>query len=235
MAKKKYRVALESLAKFLGYTPKHIEIAKVLVEAGLMKDIKKGANTLGNRYHYDGFLNCDEVLALRKHYYAEEEDYDIKESLKDVCPIPYWEGCEDCIQNLKSPLILRPKIADGEIIDKKLLRKRENFRQVVMPDRRMEGEPYRYKQGDLLCIDISDTNYANGGKFFYISKGKNSTAEKYIAAVAELGINFDGNTTFKFSNPTDPTRPIKVFTQAELEERQFRVIGRVIYDWFKTE
>lgn len=235
MTKKKYRAVKANVEKHLGHPIKHIDIAKILVEEGLMKDVKKGANTLGNRFHYDGYVSDEEVAAIRKHVFRTDDDFSVEELYKDVCPIPYWEGCDECLQNLKSPLILRPKIADGEIIEKKLHRDKTMFRAVAMPDRRMEGAPYRYMRGDLLCIDISDTNYSNGGKYFYISQGKGSISSKYIAAVAELSVNFDGNTVFKFSNPTDPARPIKTFTTAELKERQFKVIGRVIYDWFKTE
>lgn len=233
--KKKYRAFLDQFEKDFGYRPNHIEIAKVLVENNVMHDVKKGANALGNRLFNDRFLSCEEYDALRGHYYNGGGDILKGELLKDVWAVPYWEGCESCRQDLKHPFILRPVIVDREINQKILRRNPDNFRAVTMPDHRMEGEPNRFSQGDLLCIDISDTNYSNGGKYFYISKGKNSKENKYIAAVAEMSIDFDGNTVFKFSNPTDPSKPLKRFTSSELEERQFKVIGRVIFDWFKTE
>jgi len=233
--KKLYKVFLDKFQEDFGYRPNHMEIAKILVEAGIMKDVKKGANALGNRLFNNRYLSCEEYDALRSHYYNGGGDILKGELLNDVAVIPYWEGCETCQQDLKHPLILRPILADKEIYEKVLLKDTSSFRAVTMPDHRMEGGNNRYKRGDLLFIDISDTNYANGGKYFYISKGKNSKSAKYIAAVAEMSINFDGNTVFKFSNPVDPLKPIKIFTPQELEERQFKAIGKVIVDCFKIE
>jgi hypothetical protein len=151
-----------------------------------------------------------------------------------VWEIPYWEGCKDCIQDLTSPLFLRPIIVDREHIERIWMRKAENFRLMALPDNRMDGGSLRYRQGDLVCIDITDNLQANEGIYFYICKARNLKTKKYLASVGKIRINFDGNTEVLVENPIDPSKRIRTLTSEVIAESEFKIIGRVIHNFSET-
>ena len=227
--KTRYRVFLSNVEKAHGYEPKHIEIAEVLVEAGVFEDVKKGANTLANRYYNDSFLKQIELDALREHFFINHSKQN-----GAVWEIPYWEGCKDCIQDLTSPLLLRPKIEDRQQIEKVWVREPNNLRLIALPDNRMDGGCLRYRQGDLVCIDIADNNQANEGIYFYIYRGKNSKSKKFVASVAKMRINFDGNTEVVVENPLDPSKRVKILNAETIMESNFKIVGRVIFNYSQT-
>ena len=183
---------------------------------------------LANRYHNDSFLKSAEEECLREHYFI-------------TCPkqngamweIPYWEGCKDCIQDLISPVFLTPKIEDKGFIERVWCREPENLRLIALPDNRMDGGSLRYRQGDIVCIDISDNHQANEGIYFYVSKGKNLKTKKYLASVAKIRINFDGNTEILVENPIDPSKKIRTLTPDMILESDFKVIGKVVFNYSK--
>lgn len=227
--KTKYRAFLIRVEKGHGYIPKHTEIAEVLVENEIYSDVKKCANMLANRYFNDSFLKQNEEDVLKEHYFINHA--------KNNGPsweIPYWEGCKDCIQELVNPFFIRPKVEDREFIERVWLRKPENLRLIALPDNRMDGGCLRYRQGDLCCIDISDNNQAKEGIYFYIYRGKNSKSKKYIASVAKLKIDYYGNTEVVVENPLDPSKRIKTLSLETMAESNFKVIGRVIFNYSQT-
>lgn len=221
--KVKYRAyILENVEPKIGYKPTHKEIADILFEAGLSKCADKTRNALGNRWMADGWLSSNEKKAINEHYF-----YNLSttqrgvELMENVCEIPYWEGCKNCIQELTSPRITRPIIVDKDVTIKEWERKPENLRIIAMPDNRMDGEPLYVKRTNILFIDIADTNYANGGIYFYISKDK-------IAGVARIRVDMEGNVIFSFDNPLyNP----KKFTIKQLEELKFKIIGRMVCNY----
>lgn len=225
----KYRVFLARIEKSHGYMPKHVEMAEILVENGIYSDVKKCANMLSNRYYNDSFLKQNELDVFREHFFINHSKQN-----GAVWEIPYWDGCKDCIQDLTSPLLLRPIIVDREYIERIWLRKPENLRLIALPDSRMDGGSLRYRQGDLVCIDISDNNQANEGIYFFIYKGKNLKSKKYVASVAKMKINFDGNTEVVVENPLDPSKKIKILNNELMKESEFTIVGRVIHNFSET-
>ena len=220
--KVKYKVWLESIVSVIGYRPQHKEIANVLFKSGLVKDAEKARNALGNRYITDGWLTCEEREALDEHYFlhASRTQRGV-EALKDMCEISYWEGAKDCIQELVSPNITRPKIGDIEFVSKELQCKIEQLRIIAAPDNRMNGEPSRIAQGNILLLDLSENNPAQEGVYLYTTKGKN-------AGVARTRMDIQGNIVFIFDNKMYQT---KTFAPSELEKLNFKVIGRIILNY----
>ena len=220
--KVKYKEFLETISKVIGYRPQHKEIATILYEAGLAKDIDKSRNALGNRYKFDGWLSCPEHHALKEHYYMHAAQTQRgAEALKDMCELYYWEGVKNCIQELVSPNITRPKIGDMEFVTKELKCKIEDLRIIAMPDNRMNGEPSRIAQGNILLLDLSETNPAQEGVYLYTTKGK-------IAGVSRVRMNIEGDYVFTFDNKMYQQ---KIFAQEELKKLDFKVIGRIIINY----
>ena len=220
--KVKYREFIEKITKVIGYRPQHKEIATILHEAGLVADIDKTRNALGNRYINDGWLACNEHHALKEHYYLHmSQTQRGAEALKDMCEIYYWEGAKECIQELVSPNITRPKIGDIEFVSKELQCKIENLRIVAAIDNRMNGEPSRIAQGNILLIDMSENNLAQEGVYLYTTKGKN-------AGIARTRMDIAGNIVFTFDNKMYQQ---KVFPLSELEKLNFKCIGRIILNY----
>lgn len=220
--KVKYKEFLEKITKVIGYRPQHKEIAKILFDEGLAKDIEKTRNALGNRYISDGWLTCEEHEALRDHYYTRTAQTQRgAEALKDMCEIAYWEGAKDCIQELVSPNITRPKIGDIEFVSKELQCKIEQLRIIAAPDNRMNAEPSRIAQGNILLLDLSENNPAQEGVYLYTTKGKN-------AGIARTRMNIEGNIVFAFDNKMYQS---KIFAPSELEKLNFKVIGRIIINY----
>lgn len=218
----KYRKFLDDIAPVIGYRPQHKEIASILYEANLVPDIEKSRNALGNRHLNDGWLPCEWHHALKEYYYLHSSStHRGTETLKDVCEICYWEGAKNCIQELVSANITRPKVGDREFITKELNCKIENLRIIAAPDNRMNGEPSRIAQGNILLIDMSENNPAQEGVYFYTTKGK-------IAGVARTRMDINGNIVFTFDNKVNNP---KIFPPVELEKLDFRVIGRVIMNY----
>lgn len=218
----KYRKFLDDITPVIGYRPMHKEIATILHEAGLVPDVEKSRNALGNRHLNDGWLPCEWHHALKEYYYLHSSQTKRgSETLKDICEIPYWEGAKDCVQNLISPFLTRPKVGDLEFVVKVKKRKIENLRIIAAPDNRMKGEPTRIEQGDILLCDMSETNPANEGVYFFTTKGK-------IAGIARTRMDISGNIVFTFDNKAYEE---KIKTLEELEKLKFKVIGRVIMNY----
>ncbi len=218
----KYREFIESIEKVIKYRPQHKEIATILFKLGLAKDIDKMRNALGNRMKDDGWLTCDEADALKLHYYQRmAETQRGAEALKDMCEIPYWEGAKDCIQELINHNVTRPKVGDIEYITKELNCKPEKLRIVAAPDNRMNGEPSRIKQTNVLLVDLEENNWAQEGVYLYTTKG-------IIAGIARTSIDKNGNIVFTFDNKTHQQKIISV---EEMKKLDFKVIGRVILNY----
>ncbi len=220
--KVKYKEWLNKIEKTIGYRPLHKEVARILHHYNLVEDAEKARNALGNRFINDGWLPYEWRKALDEHYYLEmAETQRGAEALKDMCEIPYWEGAKDCIQELVNPNVTRPKVGDIEYITKELNCKPEFLRIIAAPDNRMNGEPTRIEQTNVLLIDLEENNCANEGVYFYTTKGK-------IAGIARIRVDINGDVVFMFDNKIYQT---KALSCQKLKEIDFKVIGRVILNY----
>ena len=227
--KTKYRTFLEKVTKTHGYKPKHIEVAEVLVENEIYSDVKKTANMLANRYLNNSFLKSEEEDVLREHFFLQNSNQTVQHY-----EIPYWEGAKDCVQDLFSPLLLHSIAVDRVLIERIWLKKPENLRLIALPDNKMDGGCLKYRQGDIVCIDVSENNQAKEGIYFYTYKSKNAKSKKLLASVAKMRVNFEGNTEIVVENPLDITKRTKIVTAEMMAQSSFKIIGRVIFNFSQT-
>jgi len=207
-----------------GKFPTHVENAQILVDYGVMKDVNKAANTLSNRKFNKGYLKTPEQRAFMQYYQEQGVEF------PEVCPIVqedgfnilYWEYCDKCLQDLKNPRV-RSKVADKQILVNEWRREPKNMRIIAMAGDAMDGGIVPIKNKNVLGIDISDTNYANGGVYFYYTVCPLNG--KYNAGVARISITVDCKVKFEFDNPMKET---EIYAKKELHEAGFVCVGRVL-------
>jgi hypothetical protein len=49
-----------------------------------------------------------------------------------------------------------------------------------------------------------------------------------------MRINFDGNTEVVVENPLDPSKKIKILNAETMMESNFKIVGRVIFNYSQT-
>lgn len=227
-----YDVFINEVSRQLNRKVKHVEIAKVLVERGIALDEKKCATALRNRKINKGRLKKDEEKVLVEYFEKLGVEFKNKCPIinQDALVIDYWEGCDYCIQDLKNPL-MRPKVADKQLIENIWGMDSSQLCIVAMPGDRMDGGVNPIKDKDVLLIDLSDTNIANSGIFLYTANGNNAS----IARVSiDIEVNAENNekiVRFDFDNPN---KVPKKYTMSYLEKVNFKVIGRVRENYSRT-
>ena len=207
-----------------GKRPTHVENAHILVEHGIMKDVDKGANTLSNRKFNKGYLKTNEQRAFMQHYQEQGVEF------PKACPIVqedgfnilYWEHCDKCLQDLKNIPAIRSMVVDKQML-KEWKREPKNMRIIAMAGDAMDGGIVPIKNKDILGIDISDTNYANGGVYFYYTVCPLNG--KYNAGVARISTTVNCNVKFKFDNQM---KEPEFYSKKELLKDGFVCVGRVL-------
>lgn len=218
-----YGEILKFVSEKRGKKVTHTEIAHILVENGLMDDIEKAANTLSNRKYNKSKLKDSERRAIQQHFINEGIDFpeDCPIVREDGCCVLYWEGCKSCLQDLKNPEI-RPVVMDRQIM-RQWGRDPKNMRIIAMSGDAMDGGINPIKNRNILFFDISDTNFANGGVYFYYTICP--VNGKYNAGVARISITVDCKVKFNFDNPMKESEE---YTKQELKAIGFNCVGRVL-------
>lgn len=135
--------------------------------------------------------------------------------------IPYWhdEKCEN--QKIKDKSVTSI-VLDLELITHKLNCKPENLRIIAMPGEEMDGGTYPLKNGDILLIDTSQKDYSNSGVYFVTTQNNKMV---FVRRLLEL---MYGSISSSVDNPIYAPQVNKTLTQKQLEEIDFKIIGRVI-------
>lgn len=121
-------------------------------------------------------------------------------------------------EKLRNPLVTSIWF-DRELLTNIWRKNPENLRIVKMIGDRMNGGEYPLKNDDILILDISEKEIINSGIYIFSTQNDDNvfinTVEKKI----------DGGVRFSFFNKYYPD---KVYTAEELEQLDFKIIGRVI-------
>ena len=135
--------------------------------------------------------------------------------------IPYWhdEKCEN--QKIKDKSVTSI-VLDLELITHKLNCKPENLRIIAMPGEEMDGGTYPLKNGDILLIDTSQKDYSNSGVYFVTTQNNKMV---FVRRLLEL---MYGSISSSVDNPIYAPQVNKTLSQKQLEEIDFKIIGRVI-------
>ena len=229
MPKVKCRPYFEDLQNLKNGKITLFEIAETLINAGVsnQKDPKKLANSLSNRSYNDGYLKEEEFNVLEKKYKSNQNMIQMKQQEQvsyaakvdvpdDIIEIPYWE---ELPENLKHPeysfvLAQRTSIEQGWGLEA------ENLRIVPMVGDKMTHYWYPIFNRDILIIDISQNHISGNGVYFATSQ--NNTR----FWIREMQVLVNNDVEFKGFAPSGNTT--RVLTHRQLEDVNFKIIGKVI-------
>ena len=136
----------------------------------------------------------------------------------------YWEKCLDYGDFTKSPK-LRTLWGDKEIIKGYWYTHSKNIRCIRIFDDRMTTKDGLLQEDAIVALDISQTDYTNGGIFLYSAKINNFK----ILRIARIAVRpFEGVVVFSWNN--EEKYPLKKYTLEELKQAEFKVHARVLHD-----
>ena len=160
-------------------------------------------------------------ISIPRTYSIIERATSDKDLSRRFVDIPYWhdEKCEN--QKIKDKSVTSI-VLDLELITHKLNCKPENLRIIAMPGEEMDGGTYPLKNGDILLIDTSQKDYSNSGVYFVTTQNNKMV---FVRRLLEL---MYGSISSSVDNPIYAPQVNKTLSQKQLEEIDFKIIGRVI-------
>lgn len=135
----------------------------------------------------------------------------------DTVEISYYYNPK-LADSVKNPLI-DSIIFDSQLIHKIWNKDEKNLCTLKMPGDSMDGGEISIKNDDLLILDTSSRNISSSGIYAYTTNDDN------FIFVNGIMLNVDGSVRFFFYNKKYPEI---TYTQAELDNVNFKIIGRVI-------
>lgn len=136
----------------------------------------------------------------------------------------YWSLCNSFGDFTKNPK-LRTLWGDKEIIKGWWNRRIEDIRCINVFDDKMSGGYDSLDIGDIVAIDISDTDISNGGVFLFSAEVGNFRTLN-IARITILPI--DEKIMFSYNN--SEKYPPKTYHIADLKRVKFKVYARIVHN-----
>lgn len=211
----KYSAVISNLQN-LTNTPriKQTEIAQIL---GVTKQAITNRITKGIEF------SNNELMLLSKHYKVDLVNLDTQNKIisnliqnADRVEINYWENLPEKLK--------KPKVAsvwfDREIIENQWGLNPENLCIVPMVGDSLTNYWYPIRNGDILIIDTKVENIMGNGVYFGTSRNNSRLW------IREMCIDINLNVEFRSYSPSGEEK--KVYTLKELEEVDFKLIGKVI-------
>lgn len=187
------------------------EIARALMTNEAVISNKKSR---GSEVTVTDLILCSKFFEVPIEALLHEED-----KVRDAREIIYYEN-----ENL-GDLIRHPDVTsvwkDRQVLEHKWHKDVKNLRAISMFGDSMDGGARPIKSGDMLIIDITETNPLASGIFAYTTSKQDKLYVSYIK-------EYMGDVTFTFNNPMCGGSIVK--TSEELEAKGFKIIGRVIHN-----
>lgn len=202
-----YDVVLECLQKLIHYRPSQVELCQVL-------GIKQ--STMSNRAVRNSSFSRVEIETLEKHYNVILDGDTSVVLGGDRIEIGYWP---ELPEELKNPKIVSCWF-DKEIIENSWGMSAEHLVIIPMIGDKMARYWYPMRSGDILIVDTAQDHIMGNGVYFATSQNNTRFWIREMQVLINQEVEFKG-----FSPSGDTT---KVFTQAELDEVNFKLIGKVI-------
>lgn len=136
----------------------------------------------------------------------------------------YWEKCNDFGEFTKSPK-LRTLWGDKEVIKGFWYTQSKNIRCIKVFDDRMVTPDGLMQEGAIVALDVSQTDYTNGGVFLYSATINNF---KILRMARITVLPFEGVVQFNFNN--SEKYPPTQYTQEGLKQANFKVHAKVLHD-----
>ena len=201
-----YNSVLECLQNLISYKPTQAELCQIL-------NMKQ--STMSNRAVRNSSFNHTEIETLEKHYGVMLNEIKVV-SGGDRVEINYWDQLPD---ELKNPKIVSCWF-DREIIENSWGMSAEHLCIVPMVGDKMSRYWYPIRNGDILIIDTAQDHIMGNGVYFGTSQNNSRFWVREMQVLINRKIEFSGYA------PSGETK--KVYTAAELEAVDFKLIGKVV-------
>ena len=201
-----------------------IETLQNLTNAKISQsDIARALNvtraTISKRVASGSQLTFDETEKLESYFNVILLEGGVKNlalmPLNDIKNIPFWE---DLPEDLKVSDI--SVIVPTDLIKKHWYLNPDNLRVVPMVGDKMTNYWYRINENDILIIDTSHNFIRGNGVYFATSRNNTRFWIREMQALINDDIQIKG-----FAPSGETT---KVFTQEQLADVDFKIIGKVI-------
>jgi hypothetical protein len=214
----KYSVVLERLQNLINYIPDQSELCRIT-------GVKQ--STMSNRSSRNSDFSSDEIVMLNEYYNInlftnsklEGGMQNVKfypVNVSEIVEIPYWEGLPDDLKVLNVDYVT----AEKNFIQTHWYIEPESLRIVPMVGNKMYNYWYKINDNDVLIIDTSHNFIRGNGVYFATSR--NNTR----FWVREMQVLYNDDVEFKGFAPSGNTT--RVLNKKQLEEVDFKVIGKVI-------
>lgn len=190
---------------------------RTISQAELARALESSAPAVNKRLKGDSEVTVSELMKLQKHY-GFDIDYILTGKKRDSIELKYWEIPNKCSKKIKNPLITSIWL-DRELIINDWIKDPKPLRTIKMIGDRMSGGDYPLKNGDTLIIDTSESEIINSGIYVFTSMDNSNI---FISGVRK---NLDGSITFFCTNKEYENI---TYSLEQLQERDFRVVGRVV-------
>ena len=205
---------LNDLQKFTKQRVTYEDVAKTLK--------LKGKQSVGMRIRRKQALKDWEIelldSAFKNNNQSTNSTHNVAAAAKvpDVIEIPYWDGLPEELKHPEYTHVLAQRIS----IEQGWGLETENLRIVPMVGDKMTNYWYTIRANDILIIDTSYQHIAGNGVYFATSR--NNT--RYW--IREMQVLFNDDVELKGFSPSGNTT--KILTRAQLQEVDFRIIGKVV-------
>lgn len=208
-----YSKVLDRLQNLINYKPSQAELCQIL-------GVKQ--STMSNRSSRDSDITSDEIVKLNNYYNinlftSDNHNYNtVSFPTGDRIEISYWQ---ELPEELKNPRIVSCWF-DREIIENAWGMAADHLCIVPMIGDKMTRYWYPIRANDILIVDTSKDYIMGNGVYFATSR--NNTR----FWIREMQVLLNNDIEFKGFSPSGDTT--KVFTKEQLDEVDFRLIGKVI-------
>lgn len=206
----RFNEAYSALQNLIKAEINQAELGRVLGVSRANINYKKQANVL---------LSDEDVKKIETYYNVILLEGGTKNlalmPLNDIIDIPYWEELPEDLKVQDFPVT-----APREVIKNHWYLNPDTLRIIPMVGDKMTNYWYRINENDILIIDTSHNFIRGNGVYFATSRNNTRYWIREMQALINDDIQING-----FAPSGETT---KVFTPAQLEEVDFKIIGKVI-------
>lgn len=162
-------------------------------------------------------LSCEKINILKEKFNLMLQN-NINVSEDDVIKIPYWSELPEELKHKEYTYVLAQRVS----IEQSWNLKPESLCITVMNGDTMENYWYKIRNNDILIIDTNETKINANGSGVYFATSRNNS----MFWIREMQALYNGDIEFHSYAPSGVKT--RVLTQQQLQEADFRVIGKVI-------
>lgn len=187
---------------------KKSEIAKIL---------NFGYSAIANREKRNTPYSIEEIEKISQYFNVDILNNKKGNTTGDKVEIPYYNDSR-LKTDIKSSAITSIWF-DRELVENIWRKEPKNLRIITMLGDKMDSGDYPLRNGDILIIDLSETDVTKAGIYAF------TTSNNSYMFVNGVNRRFDGTYRFYFTNKAYPE---KVLTDEDAENADIRIVGRVV-------